>query len=239
MNKKKVAVAVLTTSLFLSIPSLSLAGPFDFMNKEESKKTESKVDVNALSARGTKLILTVNRATSAFSDAAILMLDALGMKVEAEKLKAIKTEVAKKPDDPESVKKLIAGTSNALGELNKVDLTSNKKLKGSQESLIKSSLNFGGGALLDLKAVDDAKKLVQEATGLVDQIKSNPMAGLSALGTVNSIISSGKFIVDNVPNQVKSVQGFSQKLVDYFKANKIEAPSADKMKKFSEGLMKG
>lgn len=239
MNKKKVAVAVLTTSLFLSIPSLSLAGPFDFMNKGESKKTESTVDVNALSARGTKLILTVNRATGAFAEAAILMLDALGMKVESEKLKATLVEAKKKPDDPENTKKFMAATGNAIEELNKVNLKSTKNLKTSQESLINSSLNFGGGALLDLKAVDDAKKLVQEATGLVDQIKSNPMAGLSALGTVNSIISSGKFIVDNVPNQVKSVQGFSQKLVDYFKANKIEAPSPDKMKKFSEKLMKG
>lgn len=43
---------------------------------------------------------------------------------------------------------------------------------------------------------------------------------------------------ENVPNQVNSIQTFSQKLFEYFKANKIEAPSVAKIKEYSDQLSK-
>lgn len=235
MNKKKTLILLLTASFFLSLPKVSFAGPFDFLNNASKA---SNIDLKGLSSKGTKLISTVSKANNAFADAAVGMLNSLGMKEKAEKLKAVQEEVKKKSDDPENVKKLVKATNEAMDDLNKADLKSQVNLKKSQKELVNASLKFGGGSALDLKAVDSAKSLGEEAVGLLDQVKSNPMDGLSALGTINSIVDSSKFIVENVPNQVNSVQTFSQKLFEYFKANKIEAPSVAKIKEYSDQLSK-
>jgi hypothetical protein len=241
--KKKVLLGLLMVSVFsINLSNVSFAGPFDFMGgkKEEPKKVESKkIDLNALSASGVKLILSAGRATFEFADASVIMLEALGKKEESEKLKSLVEEAKKKPNDEQNVKAFMGSTetNKAFEELGKASINSKTKFALSTEQLVNAFSKIGGGLILDAKAVADAKGIVNEATSLVDIVKSDPMKyGISAAMTV---ISSGKFIADTVPQQTKHLKNFSDKLVAYFKANKIPMPSAEKLKQLSEDMQKG
>ena len=241
--KKKILLGLLAASVFsFNFYSVSLAGPFDFNNNNKQTETNKEIDLNTLSANSTKLILNVGKATVAFADAAIIMLNATGNKEQAEKLKAVVDVVKKNPKDEEGIKKLISSKemTGALEGLDKMDLGAKTKLNISEADLIFASCNFGGGVILDSKAVIDATELVKEATSMLDKVQKDPMKyGVSAAGTVNSIISSGKFICDNIPNQIKAVQTFTTKLVAYCNANKISPPSAEKLKEVAETMEKG
>jgi len=231
--KKKILLGLLAASVFsFNFYSVSLAGPFDFNNNNKQTETNKEIDLNTLSANSTKLILNVGKAT----------VNATGNKEQAEKLKAVVDVVKKNPKDEEGIKKLISSKemTGALEGLDKMDLGAKTKLNISEADLIFASCNFGGGVILDSKAVIDATELVKEATSMLDKVQKDPMKyGVSAAGTVNSIISSGKFICDNIPNQIKAVQTFTTKLVAYCNANKISPPSAEKLKEVAETMEKG
>ncbi len=242
---KKILLSLLLAGITVSTSyTPAIAGPFDFMNQGKDKKSSDSgktVDLDKLSSGGVRLIKSVGKATIIFSEAAIVMLSAAGNKEAAEKLKAELDELKKKPNDQEGIKKFLEGPSkNAIGELEKLKIDSKTKFNLSNAELISAFEKLGGATVLDLSAVGDAANLVKEATGLLDVVSKDPMKyGLSAVSTVNSVISSGKFITDNVPQQGKSIQGFTTKLVDYFKANKIPVPSPEKLKKIADELEKG
>lgn len=241
--KKHIFLSGLVCS-FVSLNSFSysFAGPFDFANppaqKEEKKSGE--VDLNSLNVSAQSLVIKVGTATGVFAKSAILVLSALGMKEESVKLQLAQEELAKKPDDPEKVKKLVEASSQAFEALNKVKFGANTKLQMSVEELGNAFISLMAGIVLDGGAVKDAGQLLQDASNSVSLVAANPFKyGMSAVGTVNSIVDSSKFVVDNVPKQVKSVQEFTDKLISYFKTNKIEVPSPEKIQQMTKKLMKG
>lgn len=241
---RKILLGLLLTTISVSGISLSAnAGPFDFMNqkKEESKSDNKAVNLDKLSAGGVQLINSVGKSTITFSEAAIVMLSAAGNKEQAEKLKAALDELKKKPNDENQIKSFVGGAGKtAIEELDKVKVDSKSRFKASNEELISAFEKLGGAAMFDVKAVGDAGNLVKEATGMLDIVSKDPMKyGFSAVNTVNSVISSGKFVGENLPQQGKSIQGFTTKLVDYFKANKIPVPSPERLKKIAEDMQKG
>jgi hypothetical protein len=231
-------VSFLTTGLSTPVS----AGPFDFLGGAKQESNSKSVDLNKLSQNGTKLIVTVGKATLSFSEAGVIILSALGKKEESEKLKALLEEVKKDPNNSEKLKVFISSdvTKKAFSELAKADLTSNKKMAASTQDLVNSFLKVGAGIILDTQAVNDAVNLVNEAKGVVELVKSDPMKyGVTAIGTVNSVIGSGQFISDNIPKQVDDIKKFSEKLVQYLKTNKIEVPSQDRLKQIANDLQKG
>jgi len=221
---------------------VAMAGPFDFMNQGQKKEAAAPaVDLNAMSANGAALIKLLGSATIAFSEAAITMLNAVGNKELAEKLKASLAELKKKPNDQEAIKKFVeTDAKKAAEELNKINLASGTKLSLATDELVNAFGKLYAAGLLDVKAIEQAGKLVQEAQNVLGAVQKDPMKyGFSAVGTVNSLISSGKFIVDNVPEQGKNIQSFVDRLIKYFQANKIPMPSPEKLKSITDNLAKG
>lgn len=242
MKNKNLVTLVMASVFSISISNTVLAGPFDFIGDKTEVKAGAGVDLNAMSASGTKLILSAGKATFSFADAGVVMLNALGKKVEAEKLKGLLEEAKKKPNDEQSIKAFMGSkeTNEAFEELGKADINAKTKFNLSNEQLIDAFSKIGSGLILDAQAVGNATGLVNEATSLVDVVKSDPMRyGLSGLTTVNSVVGSGKFIGETVPKQAQHLKNFSDKLVAYFNANKIPMPSAEKLKKMSEDMQKG
>lgn len=243
MKKSLLNLAVLGL-VSLNFTSVALAGPFDFIT--EDKKTESKgsakaVDLDKMSASGNKLILNVAMATIHFADAGVKILEAVGKKEDAAKLEAMSTELKSKKSDPEGIKKIMESqeSQKAMEALGKIGLSSKTKLNLSVKDLTDSLIKVGSGLVVDSVAINDASNLVQEAKGIVQNVQSDPMKyGLGAVGTVNSIIGSGKFIADNVPKQVTHVKTFSDQLIAYFKANNIPLPSQATITKASASMGK-
>ncbi|MBC7474494.1 MAG: hypothetical protein H7263_09400 [Candidatus Sericytochromatia bacterium] len=242
---KKILLSALLAGITVSASyTPAIAGPFDFINQDKDKKSSDSgkaVDLDKLSSGGVRLINSVGKATITFSEAAIVMLSASGNKEGAERLKVALDELKKKPNDQEGIKKFVEGAGKtAVAELEKVKVDSKTKFNLSNAELISAFEKLGGATMLDVSAVGDAGNLVKEATELLDVVAKDPMKyGFSAAGTVNSVISSGKFVTDNVPQQGKSIQGFTTKLVDYFKTNKVPVPSPERLKQIADGLQKG
>ncbi|MFN4149643.1 MAG: hypothetical protein ACK4IX_01770 [Candidatus Sericytochromatia bacterium] len=240
MNKR--SLILYTLIIFnLSINPV-IAGPFDLLNQGNSSSSVKEVNLNSLSYNASRLIMRVGKATIAFAESSTTMYEAIGEKEKAEKLRALVDEVKKKQNDEESIKKFVENkeVNQAFEDLGNIDLNSKKQMVVSVEQLVTAFGQLGGGINLDTKAVEDAKSLTTEATGLVDLVKSNPLKyGFSAFTTVNSVLSSGKFIVDNVPNQIVNIQSFSEKLIQYFKTNNIPIPSPDKLQKIADEMEKG
>lgn len=242
MKNKNLVTLVMASVFSISISSTALAGPFDFMGDKKEVKAAAGIDLDAMSASATRLILSAGQATFSFADAGVVMLNALGKKVEAEKLKGLLEEAKKKPNDEQSIKAFMGAkeTNDAFAELAKADINAKTKLNLSTEQLTDSFMKIGAGLMLDAEAVGSASGLVKEATSLVDAVKADPMRyGLSGLNTVNSVVGSGKFIGETVPKQAQHLKNFSDKLVAYFNANKIPMPTAEKLKKMSEDMQKG
>lgn len=240
MNKR--SLILYTLIIFnLSINPV-IAGPFDLLNQGNSSSSIKEVNLNSLSYNASRLIMRVGKATIAFAESSTTMYEAIGEKEKAEKLRALVDEVKKKQNDEESIKKFVENkeVNQAFEDLGHIDLDSKKQMVVSVEQLITAFGQLGGGINLDTKAVEDAKSLTNEATGLIDMVKSNPLKyGFSAFTTVNSVLSSGKFILDNVPNQIVNIQSFSEKLIQYFKANNIPIPSPEKLQKIADEMEKG
>lgn len=240
MNKRFLVFNIIFFTIYSS--NISFAGPFDFINKNSTSTNSSQVNLNSLSYNASKLIMRVGKATIAFAESSTTMYEAIGEKEKAEKLRSLVDEVKKKKDDEESIKKFVENkeVNQAFEDLGNIDLSSKKQLAVSVEQLVTAFGQLGGGINLDSKAVEDAKNLTDEATGLIDLVKSDPLKyGFSAFTTVNSVISSGKFIVDNVPNQITNIKSFSEKLVQYFKTNNIPIPSPEKLQKIADEMEKG
>lgn len=240
MNKK--SLILYTIIMFCSTISPVIAGPFDLLNQGNNSTSVKEVNLNSLSYNASRLIMRVGKATIAFAESSTTMYEAIGEKEKAEKLRALVDEVKKKQNDEESIKKFVENkeVNQAFKDLGNIDLDSKKQMVVSVEQLVTAFGQLGGGVNLDTKAVEDAKSLTNEATGLVDMVKSNPLKyGFSAFTTVNSVLSSGKFIVDNVPNQIVNIQSFSEKLIQYFKTNNIPIPSPDKLQKIADEMEKG
>lgn len=240
MNKRSLILYTLIISNLAINPVI--AGPFDLLNQGSNSSSVKEVNLNSLSYNASRLIMRVGKATIAFAESSTTMYEAIGEKEKAEKLRALVDEIKKKQNDEESIKKFVENkeVNQAFEDLGNIDLDSKKQMVVSVEQLITAFGQLGGGINLDTKAVEDAKSLTNEATGLIDLVKSNPLKyGFSAFTTVNSVLSSGKFIVDNVPNQIVNIQSFSEKLIQYFKANNIPIPSPDKLQKIADEMEKG
>lgn len=223
--------------------SLAYAGPFDFMNqdkKEETKSDNKQVDLNKLSASGQILVIRVSQATQAFSASTMIMLTALNLKKEAEQMKVLQEELKKAPEDQEKIKKLLVANNEAMAEINKAKINEKSKLAVSNKELLNAFIYCGAGALTDAKAVNDAANLIKECELVINYVKADPIKyGLGALPTINSVISSSKFIADNVPEQIKSVKGFSDTLGKVIKTKKLALPTPKEIQKEVESMTKG
>jgi len=240
MNKK----ILLSVSVLLIFTSQTVfAGPFDFINQLQKKEETSlpAVDLEGMSANGVALVLLVGRATISFSEAAVSMLSAAGNKESAEKLRASLEEIKKKPNDPEAIKKFVeTDAKKATNELNKIKFESGNKLDLSAEDLVKAFMQISVAGLLDVKAVEQSGVLIQDAQNVLGLVQKDPLRyGFGAIGTVNSVIGSGKFIADNVPEQGKNIQSFADRLGKYLQANKIPLPSLEKLQKAATEMEKG
>ncbi len=233
---------MITTFVVLNTFSLAYAGPFDFMNqdkKEEKKTDDKKVDLDKLSLSGKMLIIRVSQATKAFSESALIMLKALNLKEQSEKINALLEDLKKSPEDQEKIKKLNSATNEAIDEINKAKITEKSKLDISNKELINSFTYTAAGIIIDTKAINDASNLLKECEILVNYVKADPLKyGFSALPTVNSVISSSKFIAENIPEQMKGIKTFSDTLVKVLKVKKLSIPPASEIQKISENILK-
>lgn len=62
--------------------------------------------------------------------------------------------------------------------------------------------------------------------------------GVNALGTVKGVIDTSSFVANNIPTQVKSIQGVTSKLIDYAKTNKIATPSNEEIAAAAKNMEK-
>ncbi len=229
---KKIILSSLV-AVFISISSIAYAGPFDFLDNNSS------TEVTALSQKSDYINTKVGKASISFSKSVQDMLIALNRKEQAEKMKALTEEVSKKKNDTELQKKLIQATNNALEELNTIDLQGKLDSEESQNKLYNSILNMGAGIEMDAKAIQDSQDLGDASERTMNLVKSDPIRyGLSSISTVQSVLSTTKFVAENIPTQMNNVQKFSLKLADYAKTNKLKIPTADDIQKKAASMEK-
>lgn len=197
------------------------------------------VDVNALTARSTNMKNQVANATIALGSGLVEIMNACGQKTEAAKLQATIDASKSKKDDIEKTKQLISEVNAASKEVSQIDLQSKMDQSAARQSLGKSILYLGSGALCDLSAAAAAKTLVTDLTSAISSVKSSPTSyGPSALTNLAAALDASKFVVENVPSQAATTQELTKGLIKYAQTNKIEVPTQAEMEKQAKDMEK-
>lgn len=204
---------------------------------DDKKESGEKVDVKGLTARDAILRKRISKATIALANGLIEIQHACGMAAEAAKLEQVRDVALKNPDDMEGTKKLVSEVNNAGDALKKVDFNAKMNKAEGRKRVGKSLLHLGAGSLLDLQAVNDAKKLITDITNAVKVVQAAPMTyGMSAVKDLNAGLDTAKFVAEAIPTQVSTIADLTKGLVKYAKTNKIEQPSQEKMAEESEKM---
>jgi len=215
------------------------AGMLDSITKKGSDSGGAAVDVNALSVRGTGIIGKVRAATINLGESLIYIYTACGNKQSAEKLQASIDALKAKKDDSDQLKKSVGDVNNAASEINQIDLQSKMDAAKARSNLGKSILKLGAATIIDLSAANDSKQLVTDSQSALKAVQANPMKyGASAVSNIKGVLDTSSFVANNIPTQVKSIQGVTVKLVDYAKINKISTPSKQEIEAASNGMVR-
>lgn len=199
----------------------------------------AKVDVKSLTTREKVLRLRVGKATTALAEGLVEVQRAVGSATDAAKLEAALAEVQKQPEDMEKISQLVTRVNEASTDLKKVNMSVSMNKDEARKHLGKSLLQIGAGSLLDAQAANDAKNLVTDISNGVKAVKSSPMSyGLSAAKDLNTSLSTAKFVVDTIPNQVSTIAEIANKLIKYAQTNKIELPSEEEKVKLASNMTK-
>jgi|GEM_PF-670091 len=234
--KNTIKTAVLIA--VMAVPTWAVGGLLDQLVPGLPKKDEAKIDVVALTGRGTLMIAKVSRATIALGEAVMETAYAVGNAAAAEKLKGA-IENAKAKNDESTTKVLVGEVNNAVGELDKIDLQAKMDAAKARASMGKALLNLGVGMLLDASAVSDAKGLTTDSINALTAVKASPMQyGPSAVVNVQSAMAAAMFTTENIPPQLASVATFTTKLKEYAQTNKIEVPSKEQIEQTAKTMEK-
>lgn len=206
---------------------------------DDKKDSAATVDVKSLTKRDETLKTRVNRATVSLASGVIEVQHATGRAAEAAKLQAVVEEAKKNPSDIEATKTLSAAVDNAVVEQKKIDLNAAMNKAEAKKRLGTSLLHLGAGTLTDMKAANDAKKLMTDITNSIKVVQASPMKyGMSAVSDLQSALGTTKFVAEAIPTQVSSISELTKGLVKYANTNKIPVPSAKEQEKQSAGMEK-
>ena len=186
--------------------------------------------VTALSAKSTELTVDIAISLDASAKSYVDVLDAVGNKTEAERIKA---ETANLRDEKDKEK-----LEAAMGMLNEVDITA--QLESAEElsdegkgKIAEAILYLGIAVFYDGKAGKDAKDLVTEAKDVLSNLSASDAL---AVGEVNNIITNATWVADMAPNLLSLQQKSFEGLKAYASAHGIEIPSMEEIEKKAESI---
>lgn len=186
--------------------------------------------ITALSAKSTELTFDVAISLDASAQSYVAVLDAVGNKTEAERIKA---ETANLRDEKDKDK-----LEAAMGMLNEVDIT--KELEAAEDlsdegkaKITDAILNLGIAIFYDGKAGLDAKDLVTEAKDVASNLSASDAL---AVGEVNNIVTNASWIADMVPSQLELQKKSFEGLKAYASTHGIEIPSQEEIQKKAESI---
>lgn len=148
--------------------------------------------------------------------------EAMGLKDEAAKLRALKVDLEKgggKPsaDLPGKVTTILSESNKALGASLTTDAT--KVSDDQMQAFIDGVSGYLDGTMATVQAARLVPDLAKELGGF--QPPKNPMAARKAMGAVNA----GKAMVDNIPALAAGNVDTAKALKAYVTANKIKVPA--------------
>ena len=211
-----ISLAILLTFSLMFVSCLGVEGKgFSLLQKKESGPP---LDIDGLSKHSVLLMAKVRGGTIALAEGVINVLFAVDKKELAEE-GAMLIANAKNTKEDKYIKTLIDFINNAGEELEQCEIHKSINKSLAKKHVRNSLLYMGAGLAIDAAAVPDGQKLLSDAQTALKKIS------IAKAGKVKDVIKVAKFVVKEIPFQIKTLTIINNKLVEYAKTNQLSIPS--------------